>query len=152
LPTWWETTWATAGRGADLFESISAESLGAMILGAALATSMERAGTTFAGRTAGVTLFPLVVHSAGIGAAAIAVAATRLGSAGDPMRALNRGYALTLAIALGGFFAACRWLLDASGAPNAWWHFALCGTTGAASGIALVMLTQLHVLVNCCRR
>ena len=48
-----------AGRGADLFESISAEIIGAMLLGGALASSQrlsEETATNF-------MLFPLLIHS-----------------------------------------------------------------------------------------
>src|SRR5206468_2264761 len=49
-----------AGRGADLFESTAAENIGAMILGAGLATAALKTGVHFAAGMLGVMLFPLV--------------------------------------------------------------------------------------------
>merc|ERR1711871_1871745 len=45
-----------AGRGADLFESIAAEIISAMILGGTMATQSNVAGTGF-------VMFPLVIHA-----------------------------------------------------------------------------------------
>src|SRR5207244_694142 len=55
-----------AGRGADLFESTAAENIGAMILGAGLATAAARTGVHFANGLLGVMLFPLVARAFGL--------------------------------------------------------------------------------------
>jgi len=58
-----------AGQCADLFESISAEILSAMILGGAMA---NHAGLSFESKS-GFILFPLMVHSLDLLVSTIAV-------------------------------------------------------------------------------
>src|SRR5215204_4122409 len=74
-----------AGRGADLFESMSAENIGAMILGVALFTVTQRIEWI---------MFPLVLRSFGIFAAMVGLFVVRTRDNEDPMQALNRGYYL----------------------------------------------------------
>src|SRR5438067_748729 len=92
-----------AGRGADLFESTAAENIGAMILGAGLATAAAKAHVPFAAGLPGVMLFPLVARAFGLIASIIGVMAVRTDEREDPMRALNRGYYITAVLALVGF-------------------------------------------------
>ena len=47
-----------AGRGADLFESTAAENIGAMILGATLAATLQKQDMAFSAGIVGVMLFP----------------------------------------------------------------------------------------------
>ncbi|HXI03252.1 MAG TPA: sodium-translocating pyrophosphatase [Candidatus Saccharimonadales bacterium] len=132
-----------AGRGADLFESTAAENIGAMILGATLA-QLNRPSFSSAQLVLGVMLFPLVVRAFGLIASILGVLIVRVKGDEDPMRALNRGYWVTAILAAAGFVAGTRWLLDAPGAPDAWWHFALCGVIGIATSIAFVYITQYY--------
>ncbi|MBI3114873.1 MAG: sodium/proton-translocating pyrophosphatase, partial [Candidatus Kerfeldbacteria bacterium] len=91
-----------AGRGADLFESIAAENIGAMILGVALYSAFGIQGI----------LFPLVVLAAGLLASVIGLMTVRARSNDeDPMNALNRGYYLASALVTVAFFFLTRWLL-----------------------------------------
>src|SRR5580704_9433802 len=108
-----------AGRGADLFESTAAENIGAMILGVFLYRYFGVPGI----------LFPLVVGAFGLVASMVGILSVRTAEDGDPMQALNRGFYVTAAMALIFFAIACRWLLAAplQPAPDAWWHFLLCG-------------------------
>ena len=133
-----------AGRGADLFESTAAENIGAMILGAALASAAARANVHFAAGMLGVMLFPLVARAFGLVASIIGVMAVRTDEREDPMRALNRGYYITAVLALVGFAAATRWLLYAPERPNAWLLFFLCGLVGIATAQAFVYITQYY--------
>src|SRR5262245_15591826 len=133
-----------AGRGADLFESTAAENIGAMILGAALATSAAKANIHFAAGMLGVMLFPLVARAFGLIASIVGIMAVRTDENEDPMRALNRGYYIAAVLALGGFAAATRWLLFAPEAPNAWVLFFLCGLVGIATSQAFVYITQYY--------
>ncbi|HVG26436.1 MAG TPA: sodium/proton-translocating pyrophosphatase, partial [Acidobacteriaceae bacterium] len=71
-----------AGRGADIFESTAAETVGAMILGAALFPVFGIKGI----------LFPLIVHAINLIASIVGVAVVRAKETDDPMRALNRGF------------------------------------------------------------
>ncbi len=131
-----------AGRGADLFESTAAENIGAMILGAALAAANP---TAFGGvAMLGVILFPLVVRAFGLVASIIGILIVKAREDEDPMHALNRGYMATAVLAAVGFTAGTWWLLNPVGAPDAWWHFALCGVIGIATSIAFVYITQYY--------
>ncbi|HYK82808.1 MAG TPA: sodium-translocating pyrophosphatase [Gemmatimonadales bacterium] len=131
-----------AGRGADLFESTAAENIGAMILGAGLAAANP---TAFGGVAAlAVMLFPLVARAFGLVASIVGIMVVRAREDEDPMRALNRGYWLTALLAGVGFLVATRWLLNPAGAPDAWWHFFLCGVIGVLTSIAFVYITQYY--------
>jgi K(+)-stimulated pyrophosphate-energized sodium pump len=134
-----------AGRGADLFESTAAENIGAMILGATLAAhAQSEMGITFAGGVVGVMLFPLVARAFGLIASILGVMVVKTKEDGDPMAALNKGYYLTTFLAAIGFGVGCYWLLDAPQAPDAWWHFWLCGLVGLATAMASVYITQYY--------
>jgi K(+)-stimulated pyrophosphate-energized sodium pump len=123
-----------AGRGADLFESTAAENIGAMILGVLLFPYFGVAGI----------LFPLVVGAIGLVASIIGVLSVRTREDGDPMQALNRGFYLTAVLALIGFAAVSRLLLNTPQAPNAWWHFFLCGCIGLATAFSFLLITQYY--------
>src|SRR6184192_2262784 len=98
-----------AGRGADLFESTAAENIGAMILGAGLATAAATSGVHFAAGLPGVMLFPLVARAFGLIASIVGVMAVRTDESEDPMSALNRGYYIAAGLALLGFGVATHW-------------------------------------------
>jgi len=132
-----------AGRGADLFESTAAENIGAMILGATLAT-LNAGAFSSPLAVVGVMLFPLVVRAFGLVASIIGILIVRVKESEDPMSALNRGYLVTAVLAAIGFFAGTRWLLNPATAPDAWWHFFLCGVIGIATSIAFVWITQYY--------
>jgi K(+)-stimulated pyrophosphate-energized sodium pump len=123
-----------AGRGADLFESIAAENIGAMILGVILFSQFGIAGI----------LFPLVIGGLGLLCSIVGVMSVRTREDADPMQALNRGYYVTAALVTIVFFFATRWLLNPISAPDAWWHFFICGLIGIATSIAFVFITQYY--------
>lgn len=134
-----------AGRGADLFESTAAENIGAMILGATLATSAEKLNMPFAFGIAGVMMFPLVARAFGLIASIVGILIVRTKEQGqDPMSALNRGYAVTAILAIAGFFIATKWLLSNSNNPGAWWKFFICGLIGVFTSWAFVWITQYY--------
>src|SRR5216117_258419 len=132
-----------AGRGADLFESTAAENIGAMILGATLAT-LNAGAFSSPLAVVGVMLFPLVVRAFGLVASIVGIVIVRVKETEDPMSALNRGYLVTAVLAAIGFFVGTRWLLNPATAPDAWWHFFLCGVIGIATSIAFVWITQYY--------
>lgn len=115
-----------AGRGADLFESISAENIGAMILAVALYPVFGIAGV----------LFPLVVGAFGLIATIIGIFSVRMQDAEhqNPMRILNRGYYVTALISAGFFYVATMVLLQ-----NIWYFY--CGLVGIALSIVFLYLT-----------
>ncbi len=134
-----------AGRGADLFESTAAENIGAMILGATLALVSEKNGMAFNMGVVGVMMFPLVARAFGILASIVGILSVRLGSEeDDPMSALNRGYYVSVILALPLFALSTHLLLSSPQAPDAWWHFFLCGVIGILTSVIYVFITQYY--------
>ncbi|SYZ72400.1 K(+)-insensitive pyrophosphate-energized proton pump [Candidatus Zixiibacteriota bacterium] len=135
-----------AGRGADLFESTAAENIGAMILGASLAAAADRASLSFSAGIIGVMMFPLMARAFGIIASIVGIVMVRLDKEEkmDPMQALNRGYYVAVVLAMIAFGIATRWLLHSPNAPDAWWHFFLCGIVGVLTSVAFVYITQYY--------
>ena len=135
-----------AGRGADLFESTAAENIGAMILGASLALAADRAGLGFSAGIVGVMMFPLVARAFGIIASIVGILYVHMDKEEkiDPMTALNRGYYVAVALAMAAFAGVTYWLLNSEEAPDAWWHFFLCGIIGVATSVAFVYITQYY--------
>jgi K(+)-stimulated pyrophosphate-energized sodium pump len=131
-----------AGRGADLFESTAAENIGAMILGATL--GLSNPGSFAPQAVVGLMLFPLVVRAFGLLASIVGIVIVRARENEDPMHALNRGYMVTAVLAAIGFVIGTYWLLNPATAPDAWWHFAICGVIGIATSIAFVYITQYY--------
>ncbi|HVH93119.1 MAG TPA: sodium-translocating pyrophosphatase, partial [Candidatus Acidoferrum sp.] len=128
-----------AGRGADLFESTAAENIGAMILGVGLYPFFGLKGI----------LFPLVARAFGLIASIIGVMIVKSNEQEDPMAALNRGYYVTSALAIVGFFFTARWMLAVDSAQHpeaisAWFYFFLCGVIGIAMAQAFVYITQYY--------
>ncbi len=118
-----------AGRGADIFESTAAESIGAMILGVVLYPAFGIKGI----------LVPLMINAFGLIASVIAIMVVRARPNEDPMRALNRGYyiAMTLA-AVVVYFVTQTFLGD-----DYLWFFA-AGLVGLAMNTVFVWLTQYY--------
>jgi K(+)-stimulated pyrophosphate-energized sodium pump len=135
-----------AGRGADLFESTAAENIGAMILGASLATIAEKHGFMFSAGIVGVMMFPLVARAFGIIASIIGIVSVKLDKEEkmDPMEALNRGYYIAVVLAMLAFGGTSYWLLNSPQAPQAWWHFFMCGMLGVLTSVAFVYITQYY--------
>ncbi len=123
-----------AGRGADLFESSVAESLGAMIIGIALFPVFGLGGV----------LFALVAHAIGLVASMIGVMSVRVRGNEDAMAALNRGFYLTAVLAAIGLAGAARFLLFTPQYPAAWGILFLCALIGLATSIAFLLLTQYY--------
>ena len=121
-----------AGRGADIFESTAAETVGAMILGAALYPVFGIKGI----------LFPLIVHAINLVASTIGVAVVRSSETEDPMNALNRGFYVTAAIALAGFGVIVWKMLNGPGVQPGW-LFA-CGVIGLATAFLFVWITEYY--------
>ncbi len=121
-----------AGRGADLFESMSAENIGAMILGVAIYTATKDPAWI---------MFPLVLRSFGIIAAIVGLlsvpAFTKEGR--DPMTALSGGYWVTSALSVLGLAFVTNQMLG-----EGWIWFFFCGLVGIATGIAFVYITQYY--------
>ncbi len=117
-----------AGRGADIFESTAAESVGAMILGAALYPVFGMKGI----------LFPLIVHAINLIASTVGVLIVHSGETEEPMRALNRGYYVTSGLSIVGFAAAVYFMLGAR-----WWLLG-CGVLGMITSYLFVVITEYY--------
>lgn len=121
-----------AGRGADLFESISAENIGAMILGVALAATFGLKGI----------LFPLVLRALGLLATIIGVYSVKTKKKEPPMRAMIRGFWVTTILTTIALWATTRTMLDGPNDASFW--FFLAGATGILTSVAFVYITDYY--------
>lgn len=144
-----------AGQCADLFESISAEILSAMILGGAMA---NHAHLSFEVKS-GFILFPLMVHSLDLLVSTIAVFFVKTkpghpqqdrgyGEPEDPLHVLMRGYYVSLALAMFGLFVICRSFLYIEALPNAYLYFYMCSVVGVIVSFLFVAITQYYTDYN----
>ncbi|CAN1299022.1 Pyrophosphate-energized membrane proton pump 3 [Linum perenne] len=117
-----------AARGADLFESIAAEIISAMILGG-----------TMAKNPSGFILFPLVVHSFDLIISSIGVLSIRSTRSSGVKSAIEDPMAI-LQISL----QSTRWMLYTEQAPSAWFNFALCGLVGIITAYVFVWITKYY--------
>jgi len=146
-----------AGQAADLFESITAEILSAMILGATLAQEANfktHEKVTF-------MLFPLTVHCLDIFASTIGMLFVKTkkglpdynphyGDLEDPLDVMKKGYRVSMAIGVTGFFLICKYYLSAddSGVPGTWIKFAFCGVIGILVSYGIILVTQYYTDYN----
>lgn len=134
-----------AARGADLFESIAAEIISAMILGGTMAQRCKIDDPS------GFILFPLVVHSFDLVVSSIGILSIRgtrdsglVVPIEDPMAILQKGYSVTIVLAVLTFGVSARWLLYTEQAPYAWLNFALCGLVGIITAYLFVLITKYY--------
>jgi len=130
-----------AARGADLFESIGAEIISAMILGGTMA---KRSGIE---NPIGFILFPLVIHAldllvSAVGIMSISGTASKMKE--DPYEVLKGGYKVSLVLAIICFAITTRTMLDVPSAPSAWMHFLGCGLVGIFSAYSFVFIAQYY--------
>ncbi|HEX5480047.1 MAG TPA: sodium-translocating pyrophosphatase [Dehalococcoidia bacterium] len=125
-----------AGRGADLFESMSAENIGAMILGIAMFEVTHHIEWI---------MFPLVLRSFGIIATMVGLVSVPFfadpdpNSKQDPMTPLNNGFYVVTALCVVGLFISTYVMMG-----NNWFWFFGCGIVGLLTGIAFVYITQYY--------
>ncbi len=141
-----------AGRGADLFESTTAENIGAMILGVTLFQATGNIGWM---------LFPLVLGAFGIIASAIGLLYIRPSVVTEPKKAagrdpseiamnqLNVGYYITCVLSVIGIFLGSYLLLGgnnitANGGLPPWVWYGLAGCVGILLSVAFVFITQYY--------
>ncbi|MEI8229594.1 MAG: sodium-translocating pyrophosphatase [Candidatus Peregrinibacteria bacterium] len=117
-----------AGRGADLFESISAENIGAMVLGVA------------AFGLPGI-MFPLILRAIGLVAAIIGVYSVKAKDGELPMQALIRGFWVTTVLTTIALAATTRLLLNQNGE---WLWFFYAGVSGVLTSVAFVYITDYY--------
>ncbi len=133
-----------AGRGADLFESISAENVGAMVLGAVLFGTFGVQGI----------LFPMVLGAVGLVASVIGVYCVKAREGEAPMKAMKRGFWATTVLMGITLYVLCAMLLNvdvtvagADGVARTFgtglWFFA-AGLLGLLTAVAFVYLTDYY--------
>ncbi|KAL8033660.1 hypothetical protein ABFX02_13G174100 [Erythranthe guttata] len=134
-----------AARGADLFESIAAEIISAMILGGSMAQRCKIEDPS------GFILFPLVVHSFDLIISSVGIFSIRgtrdsgvISAPEDPMAILEKGYSITIVLAVLTFGLSTRWMLYTEQAPSAWFNFALCGLVGITTAYIFVWITKYY--------
>ncbi len=123
-----------AGRGADLFESTAAESIGAMILGVAVFKATGEDNIAW-------ILFPLVVRSFGALASIVGLLVIRPDRVRNAQRALDVGYWTTAVLAAAGMAVSTVVMLGSG------WFF-VCGLIGILTSIAFVYITQYYTAFN----
>jgi H(+)-translocating pyrophosphatase len=139
------------GSSADIFESIAAEIIGAMILAGTLA---HEANLTY---PSAFVYFPIMVHAFDIIVSSIGimslgdgtprsmlsfVAGAASGNDLDPLRIMKRGYLLSISFAAVVFLGLTRWMLYEPAAPGAWFSYYLCGLIGIATSYVFILSTQ----------
>ncbi|EME31086.1 H+-translocating PPase (vacuolar) [Galdieria sulphuraria] len=164
-----------AGRGSDLFESIAAEIISAMIIGGVL---MEQAQVG-----AGYLLFPLSVHAMDLLVSSFGILSVQRGdnwaylvsilsrlscyfyrdfssehnetfengnsqtSENNPFALLMKGYRISAIISGILIIFLCRCLLYHEAAPHACWYFCLCAFIGLGTGYIFIAIT--HYYTDC---
>ena len=130
------------GSSADVFESVAAEIIGAMILGSTLA----KEGNLPEEEMAKFVLFPLLVHGMDIIVSSAGISYVGSNPSNntnsDPMVQLTKGYRVSVGLSMVGFMILSRWLLSSSTSPGAWLNYFGCGLTGMVCGYGIVLSTQ----------
>jgi H(+)-translocating pyrophosphatase len=128
-----------AGSMADVFESIAAEVIGTMILGAALAHEAKLDNPE------PWIFFPLIVHALDLVISSVGIMLTiPTSDKEDPLDTMKRAYGVCMGLAAFGFMATCWFLLSTPVAPQAWWYFTLCGWIGICMSFCIIRSTQYY--------
>lgn len=131
------------GSSADVFESVAAEIIGAMILGSSLSNESGMDPSV----AKKFLLFPLIVHAMDIIVSSVGIAfvsITRDSADANPMKALSRGYRVALVFSVIGFYGITSWLLEDPTNPGSAFKFFLCGIVGMISAYIIVLSTQYY--------
>jgi H(+)-translocating pyrophosphatase len=134
------------GSSADVFESVAAEIIGAMILGSTVVNEAGLEGN----QVAKILLFPLLVHAMDIIVSSIGISivnGNRGGSDSNPMVQLQQGYRVAMAMAVAGFYFITWWLLDIEDPDTgntSSFKFFLCGIVGMLCAYIIVLSTQYY--------
>jgi len=126
-----------AGRGADLFESISAENIGAMVLGAVLFPFFGLKGI----------LFPLIFRAFGLIASIIGVYTVKAKKGDSPMAAMVRGFWVTTILTTIALFISSYYMLNTISPTTGeatWLWFAMAGVCGILTAVAFVYITDYY--------
>lgn len=131
------------GSSADVFESVAAEIIGAMILGSTLAKESNMSSQV----ASKFLFFPLVVHAMDIIVSSIGIAfvgVTRDSADSNPMKQLQKGYRIAIMLSIAGFYVITVWLLEDPEHPGSAFKFFLCGLVGMICAYVIVLSTQYY--------
>lgn len=150
-----------AGQAADLFESISAEIISAMILGCTLAEKITIKDYNVKG---GFIIFPLLIHCFDITISVIGakfvktapglpVGGSDYQDIEDPLTVMKKGYKVTIFLGIIGIILLSYFLLnvpslDAKDGSYCWIYFASCGLIGLIDSYLFVIITQVYTDYN----
>lgn len=153
-----------AGQAADLFESISAEIISAMILGCTLA---EKINIDSYEIKSGFIVFPLLIHCIDIFISVIGAffVKTKPGliqggsdymDYEDPLKVMIKGYRVSVILGIIGILFSTYYLLNIPTYYNiskqtnlySWVYFALCGLIGILDSYLFLMITQFYTDYN----
>jgi len=131
-----------AGRGADLFESIAAEIIAAMILGAALMKSNPKVTSNY-----GYVAFPLVVHACDLiissfGIGVVMMLPESFYADRDPLKILKIGFFSAEVVSAGAFYAICYVLLGPD--HDTVLRFTGCGWIGIVTCIFSMLIAEYY--------
>eukprot|EP00915_Cephaloidophora_sp_WS-2016_P008074 GHVH01011164.1.p1 GENE.GHVH01011164.1~~GHVH01011164.1.p1 ORF type:complete len:826 (+),score=49.64 GHVH01011164.1:212-2689(+) len=135
-----------AGQCADLYESICAEIISAMIIGGSLAT--KRALPTE--ESWRLVLFPLLVHSVDIVVSSIGclLVKAKPGKADaancNPLKTMVKAYGVTCSLATVGLGIVCRYCLSIESSPSAWLYYYIACLVGLCVAAGFVIITQYY--------
>jgi H(+)-translocating pyrophosphatase len=153
-----------AGQAADLFESISAEILSAMILGCSLSDKVYTQYSSDA--KVGFILFPLIIHCLDITVSIIGAkfVKTRPGlpmggsdyqSIEDPLAVMKKGYKVSVTLGFLGIIVLSYILLNvpsvsdsSDGSNYSWLYFAACACIGLIDSYLFIIITQIYTDYN----
>ena len=128
-----------AGSMADVFESIAAEIIGTMILSATLSSVANFDEAT----SISYLFFPLMIHTIDLIVSSIGIYSFT-GKGGEVLVLMKKSYLYSVMSAIFLFFIISRLCLYTTIAPNAWFHFFLCGLIGICTAFLLVLGTQYY--------
>jgi len=117
-----------AGRGADLFESMTGENIGAMIIGVGLAIALKNPF---------FVIFPLLARAVGIFATILGVPFVRAKGKFDPMIPLRNGVIATVIFAIIGFYFLVKFTLKDMSLFYA-------GMVGLVASIFILLITEYY--------
>jgi len=154
-----------AGQAADLFESISAEVISAMILGCSLVDKLNHQSSLSKG---GFIIFPLVIHCLDIAVSIIGskfvkttpgipVGGSDYQEFEDPLNVMKKGYKVSVILGFIGIILCCFYLLNIPGLTDgeikeridySWIYFAACGIIGLIDSYLFIIITQIYTDYN----
>jgi len=153
-----------AGQAADLFESISAEIISAMILGCTLSEKINIDNYEI---KSGFIIFPLIIHCIDIFISVIGAffVKTKPGliqggseyqDYEDPLKIMKKGYRISVILGVLGILFTTYYLLNIPTYYNiskqtntySWIYFALCGLIGIVDSYLFLIITQFYTDYN----